>query len=122
MPTADVNLNDEMVKLVAYTIVSLKPDDERVMDGGEGTIIVTRNMSGDDFASWMLARYLQQEVETYGLGAEPVTKIRGNLIANDELKYLRVYFVVSTRWPREPRKFEERQIAVLNEIGRAIVG
>ena len=122
MPTADVNLNDEMLKLVAYTIVSLKPDDERVMDGGEGTIIVTRSMSGEDFGSWMLARYLQQEVQTYDLGAEPVTKIRGNLIANDELKYLRVYFVVSTRWPREPRKFEERQIAVLNEIGRAIVG
>lgn len=122
MPTADVNLNDEMVKLVAYTIVSLKPDDERVMDGGEGTIIVARNMSGDDFASWMLGRYLQQAVDTYDPGAEPVTKPRSSLIPRDELKYLRVYFVVSTRWPREPRRFEERQIEVLNEIGRAIVG
>jgi len=121
MPTADINLNDEMVKLVAYTIVSLKPDEERVMEGGEGQLVLTRSMSGDDFAAWMLARFLQQEVSTYDQGANAVMKPRGQLLSPEELKYLRVYFVVSTRWPREPRKFEERQINVLQQIERAIV-
>jgi len=36
------------------------------------------------------------------------------------LKYLRVYFVVSTRWPREPMKFEERQIDVVRSIERIV--
>jgi hypothetical protein len=34
----------------------------------------------------------------------------------NELKYLRVYYVVSHRWPREPMKFEEREIGVLRGI------
>jgi hypothetical protein len=117
MPTADVNLDDEMVKLVAYTIVSLKPDDEKMMPEGAGQVVVTKSMSGDDFISWMLAQYLQ------GAGVDPrdgKTKPRSEQVARDDLKYLRVYFVVSTRWPREDRKFQERQINALREIQQAI--
>jgi len=103
MATADVDLDDEMVKLVAYSIVSLKPDDERMMPEGAGQIVVARRMSGDDFASWTLAKYVQEQAVDAG-----------------ELKYLRVYFVVSTRWPREDRKFEERHVSALREIQQAM--
>jgi len=53
------NLDDDTVKLVAYTIVSIKRDVECVMPEGGGTIIVTDPMSGRAFTSWIIARYIQ---------------------------------------------------------------
>src|SRR5437660_745042 len=87
------SLADDMVKLVAYTIVSLKRGAERVMKGGEGTVIVTDNMTGKAFVSWILAKYLQEEVNVPG--PLPVKKARADILSPGELKYLRVYYVVS---------------------------
>src|SRR5437867_10462694 len=108
------SLEDDMVKLVAYTIVSLKRGDERVMDGGEGTVIVTDSMTGRAFVSWILARYLQEEVSV--LGHEKPKQLRSKLIPRGELKYLQVYYVVSKRWPRHGLAFEQDQIRVLKDI------
>src|SRR5215469_13605328 len=58
------NLEDDTVKLVAYTIVSLKRDDERIMDGGQASVIVKERMTGTAFIGWILAKYLQQQVES----------------------------------------------------------
>jgi hypothetical protein len=110
------SLEDDTVKLVAYTIVSVRRDHERVMEGGEGTIVVTDSMSGEAFASWMIAKFLQGEDRD---PKDNLKKTRSQNLTED-LKYLRVYFVVSTRWPREPKKFEERQIDVLRQIERAM--
>jgi hypothetical protein len=57
MSLANDSLEDDMVKLVAYTIVTLERGNEDVVD--EGTVIVTERMSGDAFTAWMIARYLQ---------------------------------------------------------------
>jgi hypothetical protein len=127
--TAVDSLDDEMVKLVAYTIVSLKPDHEEVMDGGEGTEIVTSRMSGEAFASFVLAKYMQKEVASPKNKdvKQPRSKTFSDADRNDpnqfsdaDLKYLRVYFVVSKRWPREPRRLEERKVEALRKIGEAI--
>lgn len=114
--TALNDLQDDSVKLVAYTIVSLKRGDERILDGGQGSVIVTDNMTGKAFVSWILAKYMQQKIDD---PAQPGKKIRRGdprLLPRDELKYLRVYFVVSTRWPRESLEFEQTQVSVLQEI------
>jgi len=112
--TALNSLEDDMVKLVAYTIVSLKRGHERVMDGGEGTMIVTDSMTGTAFISWIIARYLQQEVT---VPCDPKPKqLRSDMIDPSELKYLQVYYVVSKRWPRHSLNFEQQQVAVLKEI------
>ncbi|HEY6253581.1 MAG TPA: hypothetical protein VI685_26785 [Candidatus Angelobacter sp.] len=108
------SLEDDMVKLVAYTIVSLRRGHERVMDGGEGTMIVTDSMTGRAFISWIIARYLQQEV-TIPCNAKP-KQLRSDVIPPGELKYLKVYYVVSKRWPRHSLAFEQDQVAVLKEI------
>lgn len=111
-----IDLQDDSVKLVAYTIVSLKRGRERIMDGGEGSVIVTDNMTGKAFVSWILAKYMQQKVDD---PVQPGRKVRRGdprLLPRDELKYLRVYYVVSTRWPREPLEFEQKQVKVLHEI------
>ena len=114
--TALNDLQDDSVKLVAYTIVSLKRGDERILEGGEGSVIVTDNMTGKAFTSWILAKYMQQKIDD---PAQPGKKIRTGdprLLPRDELKYLRVYYVVSNRWPREPLEFEQKQVRVLREI------
>ena len=56
------NLNDDMVKLVAYSIVSIRREDERVLDGGEGTVIVVEPMTDETFTAYIIGHYLQQEI------------------------------------------------------------
>jgi|ERR1051326_5910445 hypothetical protein len=114
--SALTSLEDDTVKLVAYTIVSLKRGRERILDGGQGSVIVTDNMTGKAFMSWILAKYMQQKIDD---PAQPGKKVRRGdprLLPRDELKYLRVYYVVSTRWPRESLKFEQSQVSILREI------
>ena len=106
------SLEDDKVKLVGYTIVSLRRGHERIMEGGEGSVIVTDNMTGEAFTSWIIAKYLQQEVT---VPSKPV-KTRAELISPGELKYLTVYYVVSKRWPRQGLAFEQTQVRVLKQI------
>lgn len=125
-PIGDIySLDDEMVKLVAYTIVSIKRDEEKVMEGeqSEGSIVVTDRMSGEAFAAWMIANYMQAELATIDQKRKNAPDDKEKRAIEEQLKelekerkYLRVYFVVSTRWPREPKKFEEREVEVLREI------
>ena len=116
------NLQDDMVKLVAYSIVSLKRGEEKIMDGGEGSIIVTDNMTKKAFTTMLIAQYFQKKVDDPKDPAGKRKIPRIELLQQDskwksgDLKYLRVYYVVSTRWPREPLKFEQNQVKVLREI------
>ena len=122
------NLDDDTVKLIAYSIVSLKRDKECIMPEGEGSVIVTDNMRPDTFTSWIIAKYIQKrtrEVEEKANNEPDVRRRREIREAvekelNENRKYLRVYYVVSHRWPREPAEFEEREIARLEEISKAI--
>jgi hypothetical protein len=118
-PMADFsNLDDEMVKLVSYTIVSLKRGEERVMDGGEGNIVVADRMTAEIFTQWIIARYLQQTVST----ADGKEQLRGAMLPETERKYLRVYFAVPHRWPRLSFSHDEKEIDVLRDIRRALEG
>jgi hypothetical protein len=117
--SAVTSLADDTVKLVAYTIVSLKRDKERILEGGKDSVIVTDNLTNEAFTSSVLAKYLQQTVPDPENSARKV--LRSQVYAH-ELKYLRVYYVVSHRWPREPMKFEEREIDVLKGIRNHLSG
>ncbi len=106
------DLDDEEVKLVAYTIVLIARDRERVMPRGGGTAMVTERMTPQAFATWRIAEYLGSK-KYRGLAAE-------EKLAPGERKYLRVDYVVSRRWPRQPREFEKKQLAELRQIGAAL--
>jgi hypothetical protein len=101
------NLDDEMVKLVAYTIVLLQRDREMILPGGQDQTLVKDRMTGDDFVAQLIAQYAAKRLYATTLTDAEWDRAR---------KYLRVYYVVSQRWPREPMKFEERQIRVLEEV------
>jgi hypothetical protein len=106
------SLDDEMVKLVAYTIVSVKRDLERVMPKSGDSIIITQRMSEQAFISFVIARYLQSEAYA---NLAPEEKL-----ATRDQKYLRVQWAVTRRWPQESLEFEERQIEVLAGIRDAL--
>ena len=106
------DLSDDEVKLVAYTIVSIKRGEERVMPMGSDQIVVADSLSREAFTSWMLGRYLQSK-SYQELSDE-------DKVSEEDRKYLRVYFVVSYRWPREPLDFEERQLEILTQVREAI--
>jgi hypothetical protein len=106
-------LADSEVKLIAYFIVSVRPGHERLLPKGADTIVITDNMSDETFTGYVVARYYQSSAFTE-LGSDEQAQ------AIADRKYLRVHFNVVRRWPREPRKYDERQIAVLDDIGRAL--
>jgi hypothetical protein len=95
------NLNDDLVKLVVYSIISIRRDHERFMDMGTGQVVVTDRMTGEDFINWKIAEYLQKPGKNY--------------VPADN-QYLRIHYAVVRRWPREPIRFEERQVEAIREI------
>ncbi len=99
---SDRNLSDDMVKLVRYSIVSIKRDEEAMLLKGEEKIF-SDNMTDDAFATWVVSDY----AESAGMSSE-------------DRKYLRVSYEVMGRWPQQDRKFEKRQLEQLAGIQQAI--
>ena len=93
------NLNDDLVKFVVYSIISVRRDHERFMNGGTGQVVVTDRMDGDTFMAWKIAEYVQR-----------------NECDPEDHPYLRMHYAVVRRWPREPLRFEERQIEAIQAI------
>jgi hypothetical protein len=108
MPLPSDSLEDEMVKLVAYTIVSVQRDHERVMPRGEGTLIVTDSLNEERFIAFMVSRYLASP-EYSALPAD-------QKLHEEDKKCLRVHYTVTHRWPREPARHPQRKVRVLAEI------
>lgn len=105
--------NHREVKLVEYTIVSIKRCDERII--AKGQEIYSDDMSDEAFATWVLARYLQGDQEGVYYRHEK------SKIEADEKKYLRVYHHVLESWPRPEKDCcDDREVNVLRDIERAI--
>jgi hypothetical protein len=123
--SALTSLEDDTVKLVAYTIVCLQRDKERIMAGGQNSVIVTDSMTAETFTAMIIAKYFQEEVADPddNTGEKKISRLEWLRKQKDKDKwepgdqqYLRVYYVVSHRWPREPEEFEERQVEWLQKI------
>lgn len=103
-PMVDTNLADEQVKLVRYTIVYIKRDEEQTLEQDE--ILVTDNMTAEGFAAWRIAAYFQ--------------KPDHRDFEEKDKKYFRVCYYVLCRWSREPLHYEKRQLDELKGIREAI--
>lgn len=121
----DNNLQDDMLKLVRYKILFVKREYELAFPERED--LVSENMDGSAFAGWKVAEFIQE----LGRGETPVPKRwldkgypksefvkDGKLLGltENDKKYLRVYYEVLERYPRQKFKYEERQIRVLEQI------
>jgi hypothetical protein len=115
------SLDDDMVKLISYTIVSIKRDAERIMPGGSDSILVMDRMSSEAFTSWLLARYLQSaDYKKLLEDSKRKTTEEDEKFLEEDTKYLRIDYVVRHRWPRQPKEYEERQVEVLRQISQAL--
>lgn len=94
------DLRDDMLKLVRYKVLFVKREEERVLQQGDE--LVSDNMDSTAFTAWKIAQLKDSDV------------LKG--ISDEDKKYLRVYFEVLDRYPRERFKYEEDQIKVLEEI------
>jgi hypothetical protein len=94
------DLHDDMLKLVRFKVLFVKRENERVL--AEGDELVPDNMDSTAFTAWKIAQL------------QGTDKLKG--ISDEDKKYLRVYYEVLDRYPREKFKYEEDQIEVLKEI------
>jgi hypothetical protein len=130
----DKDLNDDMLKLVRYKILFVKRDHEHAFPEQEE--LVADNMDGSAFTAWKVAEFIQslgkkKTVVPAKWDKYPDKKDdhgkhlyrEGDILIGlpeDDKKYLRVFFEVMDRYPREKLKYEEDQLHVLREIKEAI--
>jgi hypothetical protein len=125
-PMLDKDLSDaNVLKLVRYKILFIKRDYEHAFPEQED--LVSDPMDDSAFTAWKIAEFIQ----TLGRGEVPIPRKwadeyphqaeyrkGGKLLGLDDgdKKYLRVYFEVLDRFPREKFKHDEEQIKVLKKI------
>jgi hypothetical protein len=131
----DRDLRDDMLKLVRFKILFVRREYEVAFPEEED--LVEDNMDPTSFAAWKVAEFIQH---LHRDGAEiprrwkdrnypPQEKDDGGKfkyltddgrrlsgLPEQDKKYLRVYYEVLDRYPREKFKHEEQQIRVLEEI------
>ena len=125
----DRDLRDDMLKLVRYKVLFVKREYEHAFDERED--LVSENMDAAAFTAWKVAEFIQgldhEPHETrvpsrWGKkypGAEYRAGAKGEWLKglpDDDKRYLRIYYEVLDRYPRERFEYEERHIEVLEEI------
>ena len=125
----DRDLRDDMLKLVRYKVLFVKREYEHAFDEEED--LVSENMDPTAFTAWKVAEFIQRlarepyETRVPGRWGQkyPTTRYRAGKngewltgLPDDDKKYLRVFYEVLDRYPREKFKYEERQIEVLEDI------
>jgi hypothetical protein len=127
----DWDLNDDMNKLVRYSIVCVDRENETVLQKLEETLVRDR-LDESGFTAWKILEFVQRmangDVDAPPAWRHPSTvpdgvEIHGGKlrrIGGDPMKYLRVPFQIVDRFPRERFKYEEKQIQVLRKIEERI--
>lgn len=98
----ETSLSDNMVKLVRYSVVSIKRDEEKPLVVGKEKLF-DDNLDGEAFTTWVTS-------EVAGAHGVP----------DEDRKYLRVSYEVLGRWPKQDRKYEKRKLEKLDGILHAV--
>jgi hypothetical protein len=130
MADRDLHGDDEL-KLVRYKILFVKRDYEGVLLHDQEEL-VHDNISEDAYVAWKIAEFIQKlgdrktliptTWKSYPDDKDDQQKLKyrdGNILLGlpeDDKKYLRVYYEVLQRYPREKFRHDEEQIKVLREI------
>lgn len=127
--TVERNLRDDLLKLVRYRVLFVKRGYEHAFPERES--LVWDNLEDSVFAGWKIAEFIQSLAKrhtgipycwgnSYPPKEEDKTKLREDNVLlglpKQDKKYLRVFYEVLERFPREKFRYEERQIQVLEEI------
>lgn len=135
----DRDLRDDTLKLVRYKILFVKREYEVAFQEEED--LVYDNMDATSFAAWKVAEFVQR-MHNEGVRQPVRWQARGypaapnstkadryfhrdcvlKALPEDDKKYLRVYYEVLDRYPREKFRHEEQQIRVLEQIRDRMAG
>jgi hypothetical protein len=118
----DKDLNDDMLKLVRYKILFVKRDYEHAFPEEEE--LVSDNMDGSAYTAWKVAQFIQslckrKTVAPDKWGSYPEDHRDKDVLTGfpeDDKKFLRVFYEVLERYPREKLKYEEDHLKVLRQI------
>jgi hypothetical protein len=120
----DRDLRDDTLKLVRYKVLFVKREYEVAFPEEED--LVYDNMESSAFAAWKVAQFVQKmhndgvKVPDRWKGRYPPKDcVRDGLVKSlpeDDKKYLRVYYEVLERYPREKFRHDEQHIRVLEQI------
>ena len=121
----DRNLRDDLLKLVRYKVLFVKREYEHAFAEQEG--LIAENLDDASFTAWKAAEFIQRLAngstkvpEKWLTRNYPPAKYRAGTtlkgLPEEDKKYLRVFYQVVERYPREKFKFEEQQIEVLEQI------
>lgn len=115
------NDEDKVVRLMEYTIVSIKRCDERILKKDE--IIYADDMTEDEFNTWVIALYCQETPEQQRRDARGYNGEDGEWgpVTHEDKRYLRVFSRELKSWPRQQKDCcADRQVDVLRGIEDAI--
>ena len=115
------NDDDAVVKLMEYTIVSIKRCDERILKKDE--IVYADNMTEEEFNTWVIALYCQEPPEQQRRDARGYNGEEGEWgpVTHEDKRYLRVFSRELKSWPRQQKDCcADRQVDVLRGIEDAI--
>lgn len=126
MPDRDLSGDD--LKLVRYKVLFIKRDYEHAFPEDEA--LVSDNMDGGSFTAWKIAEFIQH-LERVGIAKPESWKDYpegdqyfkdGKLVRlpDADKKYLRLYFEVLDRYPREEAEYDRKQVDVLKKISSKI--
>jgi len=117
----DKDLSGDDLKLVRYKVLFVKRDHEHAFPEREDLVSADIDESG--FTAWKIAEFIQRLDET------PVPdkwRIKGyppdgtgkqiHRLPEDDKQYLRIFYQVLDRFPREEANYEASQIKVLEQI------
>ncbi len=125
---AEKDLRDDMLKLVRYKVLFVKRDYEWAFPEKEE--LVSENTDAAGYTAWKIAEFIQdlpktQIPEKWRSKKYPPAELESppsrdpgmiHALPEDDKKYLRIYYEVLERYPRERFRYEERQIEVLEQI------
>lgn len=95
------DLNNDLIKLIRYVVVTIVRGDEQVVESG--LKIATEAMTSEAFVAWVVSE----------LGGRPAYPL-------DADQYLRVTYRVLESWPKQDLNYEEKQLRLLHGIERCI--
>ncbi len=126
----DKNLNDDMLKLVRYKVLFVKRGHEHAFPEREA--LVWDNMDSTAFTAWKIAEFIQmlsrrdtsvppawgKSYPPSGPHHDKPLQEGGVLLGfpEEDKKYLRMFFEVLERYPREKLHYEERHLDILEDI------
>ena len=112
---ADIDLSNDRVKVVEYYILSIEPDNEHILgerDEIEGrqkefpkVKVFTDSMTGEDFASWVIAEWFQDHPQT---------------LEKKNKKYVRVCYDQICSFDAEESNYDREEVQVLRQIARSV--